>query len=271
MRLTRIFVHAAFGAALAGAVACGSSTSGVQASIGPGGGSLSLASPAVTFDIPPGALATETMVSLRASTDTQSLLVTLEPAQLTLAKAGQLAVSLNGARHISSVTEVTFRGEQPIGLDLRVEDSSGASARLRLDHLTQVRLVTADGLDGGMAPGACREHDDDHDGEHHDGEDDDGEHHDGGVTDGGHHDGEHHDGGMDDDDDDRPDGGVVASTMECPAGFECDDGVCVVHGGNHEHEDDCRNTDGGTCHDDDHDGEHRDGGQEDDHRDGGHD
>jgi hypothetical protein len=259
---------------MAGAVACGSRTSDVQATIGPAGGSLSLASPAVTFDVPAGALSTETTVSLHASADPQSVVVTLEPAQLALAKPGQLSVSMGGARHISSITEITHRGEQPLGVDTRIEDSSGASARLRLDHLTQVRMGLADGHDGGAVPGACRQHDDERDGEHGDGGHDDGEdgddgHHDGGVADGGHHDGEHHDGGMDDDDD-RPDGGVVGS-MECPAAFECDDGVCVAHGGNHEHDDDCHLADGGTCPDDDHEGEHRDGGHEDDHRDGGHD
>ena len=267
---TRIFLPLTLCALAAVAAACGSSTPGVQASIGPAGGSLSLASPAVTFEVPAGALTTETMVSLRASTDPQSVLVTLEPSQLALAKPGQLSVSLNGARHISSVTEVSSRGEQPIGVDARVEGSSGASARLRLDHLTQVRMALADGPDGGTSPGACRQHDDEGEGEQHDGEHDDDEHHDGGVAAGGHHDGEHHDGGVDDDDDDRPDGGTVAS-MECPAGFECDDGVCVAPGGNHEHDDDCHLADGGICSDDDHEGEHGDGGHEDDDHDGGHD
>jgi hypothetical protein len=258
MSSNRTFIRIALCAVGAVAAACGSSTQGVQASIGPSGGSLSLASPAVQFDVPAGALSTETMVSLRASADPRSLLVTLEPAQLTLAKPGQLSVSLDGARHISSVTEVSFRGEQPIGVDSRIEGSAGASARLRLDHLTQVRLTMADGPDAGTAPGACREHrdgdDDDHDGDHND-----GEHRDGGMDDGDHHDGEHHDGGVDDDDD-RPDGGMAGSA-ECPDGFECDDGVCVAHGGNDEHHDECREADGGACPDDeDHDGEHRDGG-----------
>jgi len=261
LRATRIFIRIALGALVVVGGACGSGTSSVQASIGPAGGSLSLANPAVTFDVPPGALTTQTTVTLRASADPQSLLVTLEPSQLTLARSGQLSLSVNGARHISSVTEVSHRGEQPIGVDTRVENSAGASARLRLDHLTQVRVALADGPDAGSTPGACREHDDDHDGEGHDGEHEDGDHHDGGVADDGHHDGEHHDGGMADDDDDRPDGGVVAS-MECQTGFECDDGVCVAHGGNHEHDDDCRNADGGSCPDDDHDGEHHDGGDD---------
>ena len=263
MRSTRIFVRIVLGVLVMVGGACGSGTSAVQASIGPGGGSLTLANPAVTFDVPAGALTAETMVSLRASADSRSLLVTLEPGQLTLAKPGQLSVSMNGVRHISGVTEVTQRGEQPIGVDLRNEDASGASARLRLDHLTQVRMSTSDAADGG-APGACREHDGEHhrrgpgdgDGGVEDGGHHDGEHGDGGVEDGGHNDGEHHDGGVDDDDD-RPDGGAVGA-MECPADFECDDGVCVAHGGNHEHDDDC-DADGGSCHDDD-DGEHRDGG-----------
>jgi len=251
MRSIRVLAPIAIGGLLTLVTACGSSSQGVQASIGPSGGTLSLASPAVRFDVPAGALETTTTVSLRASADSRSLLITLEPAQLALSKPGQLSMSMDGARHISSVTEVTGRGEQPIGVDARIEDASGASARLQLDHLTQVRMSTADVPDGGAAPGACREHDDD-DGDQHD-----GDHREGGMDGGDHQDGDHRDGGMDDDDD-RPDGGVVAS-MECSPGFECDDGVCVAHGGNHEHDDDCRNADGGTCPDDDHDGEHRDG------------
>jgi hypothetical protein len=264
MRSIRTFLPFVIGGLLGLVTACGSST-GVQASIGPSGGSLSMESPAVRFDVPAGALSTETMVTLRASADPSALLVTLEPAQLTLAKPGQLSVSMAGARHISGVTEVTLQGEQPIGVDTRIEDASGASARLSLDHLTRVRVSTADVPDGGTAPGACRDHrdGDDDDGEgHHDGEDGDGGHHDGEDGDGGHHDGEHHGGGMQGDA--GPDGGVVGAS-ECPAGFECDDGVCVAHGGNHEHDDDCRGVDGGTCpddddHDGDHDGDHRDGG-----------
>ena len=241
MRSTRTFVLIALGALLAVAAACGSGTSQVEASIGPAGGSLSLGSPAVRFDVPAGALTATTTVSLRASGDTQALLVTLEPAQLALAKPGQLSVSLDGSRHISSVTEVSHRGEQPIGVDARIEGSSGASARLRLDHLTQVRLSTGAGPDGGVVPGACRDRREGEDGDEHDGEDG----------------GDHHDGGGNDDDG-RPDGGVLASTA-CPDGFECDDGVCVAPGGNDEHHDDCDEADGGTCQDDDED-EHRDGG-----------
>jgi hypothetical protein len=56
-----------------------------------------------------------------------------------------------GTPHISGVAEVTARGEQPIGVDVRVEDASGVSARLALDHLTRVRLLTADAPDGGTA------------------------------------------------------------------------------------------------------------------------
>lgn len=251
MRSIRRFVPIAIGGLLGLVTACSSGT-GVQATIGPSGGSLSMESPAVRFDVPAGALGTETLVSLRASADLSALLVTLEPAQLTLAKPGQLSVSMAGTRHISGVTEVTLHGEQPIGVDTRIEDASGASARLSLDHLTQVRLSTEDGPDGGTVPGACRDDrdgdDDDHDGHHRDGEDGEG----------GHHDDEHHDGGMQGDG--GPDGGGVGSA-ECPAGFECDDGVCVAHGGNHEHDGDCRDADGGSCpDDDDHDGDHRDGG-----------
>ena len=260
----RTFAPLAMAGLLALATACGSSA-GVQASIGPSGGSLSMENPSVRFDVPAGALTTETMVSLHASADPQSVLVTLEPSQLALAKPGQLSVSLSGTSHISGVAEVTSGGEQPIGVDVRIEDTSGVRAKLGLDRLTRVRLLTADAPDGGMAPGACQ---DDHDRRHRgegdgdDGDDDgghhgegDGGHHDG-EDDGGHHDGEHHDAGV------EGDGGVMGSS-ECPIGFECDDGVCVAHGGNHEHDEDCDDRDAGTCRDDDdhdHDGEHPDAG-----------
>jgi hypothetical protein len=222
------------------AAGCGSATSQVEASIGPGGGSLTLPSPAVRLDVPAGALKATTTVSLRASADAQSVLVAIDPAQLALAAPAQLSVSLQGPRHISSVTEVSQRGEQPIGVDARIEGASGASVRLHLDHFTQVRLSTDAMSDAGTVPGACQGHgdgmgDDDQDGEG---------------------DGEHHDGGGDDD---RPDAGVLASAA-CPAGFECDDGVCVAPGGNDEHHDDCQGADAGSCSDD----------HEDDHPDGGH-
>ncbi len=251
MRCLRTFVPLVMGTMLVLVTACGSSP-GVQASIGPSGGSLAMENPSVRFDVPPGALTTDTLVSMRASRDPQSVLVTLEPAQLGLAKPGQLSVSLSGTPHISGVAELTVAGEQPIGVDSRVEDASGVSARLGLDRLTRVRIMTADVPDGGTVPGVCND-DRRHRGEG-DGEDGDG--------DGGHHDGddgEHHDGGV-------SDGGVLGSD-ECPDGFECDDGVCVAHGGNHEHDDDCQGVDAGTCHDDEHDGDHDDEG---DHRDGGH-
>jgi hypothetical protein len=280
MRSTQRLVLLPFVALLATASGCGSSTSETQASIGPAGGSLTLASPSVRFDVPAGALGQTTTLSLRASADSESVLVTLEPSLLALAKPGQLSVALNGPRHISSVTELQSGGEQPIGVDVRTESSSGASAQLRLDRLTRVRVRMRDGGDAG-SPGACRDRDGDGDhrgrdgeGEHHDGGDDgDGEHHDGGM-DGG-HDGEHADGGMDGGDDgdhrdggmdgghdgEHHDGGVTDGGAPfpdgCPDGFECDDGVCVAHGGNHEG--DCRDGDAGTCHDDD-DHEHGDAG-----------
>ena len=56
MRRIGAFVPIAIGGLLALAVACGSSTQGVQASIGPSGGTLSLATPAVQFNVPAGAL-----------------------------------------------------------------------------------------------------------------------------------------------------------------------------------------------------------------------
>ena len=147
MRWLRTSVPLAMGALLVLVTACGSSP-GVQASIGPSGGSLAMENPSVRFDVPAGALTTETVVSMRASTDPQSVLVTLEPAQLTLAKPGQLSVSLTRTQHISGVAELTVAGEQPIGVDTRVEDASGVSARLGLDHLTRrpvpaMRITTA--------------------------------------------------------------------------------------------------------------------------------
>jgi hypothetical protein len=264
MRSNRSLLLFPFVVLLAASLGCGSSTSQTQASIGPAGGSLSLPSPAVQFSVPAGALTETTTVTLRASADAQSVLVTLEPMQLALAKPGQLLMSLDGPKHISSVTEVRGGGEQPIGVDVRNESSAGASAQLRLDRLTQVRMRMGDG-DGGTA-GACRADDGDHrgrdqggdmdDGEHHDGGmDGDDDHHDAGVLDGGHDD-DHHDGGVADDghDGEHHDGGVladggVAGPDGCPDGFECDDGVCVAHGGNHE--DECRSQDAGTCRDDD--------------------
>jgi hypothetical protein len=257
MRSTRTLLLLPFVTLLAASLGCGSSTSQTQASIGPSGGSLSLSSPAVQFDVPAGALSQTTTVTLRASSDAQSVLVTLEPSQLALAKPGQLLVTLDGPKHISSVTEVGSGGEQLLGVDVRNESSSGASAQLRLDRLTQVRMRMGD-RDGGTA-GACRTDDGDHRGRDQGGDMDDGDHdgdhhHDGGVADGGHdgeqdggvadggHDGDHHDGGV------FPDGGVPGPDG-CPDGFECDDGVCVAHGGNHE-------------------GDHRDGGDDDDHEHG---
>ncbi len=223
------------------AAGCGSGAQQVSAAIGPAGGSLQLASPAIRFDVPAGALTTTTTVSLRATPDAQGLTVALEPDQLALTAPGQLSVSLEGPQHISSVTEVRHGGEQPIGVESRVEGSSGASTRLHLDHLTRVHVATEAVSDGGTAPGACREHSGE--GEGGDGESGDGT-------------GDHHDGGVDGDD--APDGGVVASSA-CPTGFECDDGVCVAPGGNDEHHDDCSGADGGTCSDG---GEHRDGGHD---------
>ena len=268
MRSTQAHLLVPVVALLAASLGCGSTTSQTQASIGPAGGSLSLPSPAVQFAVPAGALTETTTVTLRASGDAQSVLVTLEPSQLALAKPGQLLVTLDGPKHISSVTEVRGGGEQPIGVDVRNESSAGASAQLSLDRLTQVRMRMGD-FDGGTA-GACRgddgDHrgrdeggdmdDGDHDGDHHDGGDDD-DHRDGGVMGGG--DDDHRDGGLADgghDGDHRGDGGVladggIAGPGGCPDGFECDDGVCVAHGGNHE-------------------GDHRDGGDDDDDGDGGH-
>ena len=264
------------GLAVGWATGCGSNGLRTQATLGPAGGTLSIPSEGVTLDVPPGALGSATEVTLSASSDSTGVLVGIEPAQLALAKSAMLAVTLSRPVHFFSVTEVTANGEQPLGLQSRVETTSGASVQLALDRFIQVRLTT-DGPGDGGAPGACREHGDgDHpqgdqgDGNHEDG---DGDHHgdDGGVrpdggcdgnpgedagvhSDGG--DGDHHgedagfhpDGGTGEHREDagiRHDGGTVL-TMECPAGFECDDGVCVVHGGDQEH-DQCGGPDAGSC------------------------
>src|SRR5215470_13862161 len=98
----RSFLCLGLGALLGVVTACGSATPEVQASIGPEGGTLSLPSPAVRFDVPPGAFTATTRVSMRATADARSVLVTLEPAQLTLGRPGQLSVALDGQRRLSS-------------------------------------------------------------------------------------------------------------------------------------------------------------------------
>jgi len=248
------------GLAVGWATGCGSSGLRAQATLGPAGGTLSIPSEGVTLDVPPGALGSTTEVTLRASSDSTGVLVGIEPAQLVLAKSAMLGVTLSRPVHFFSVTEVTANGERPLGLQSRVETTSGASAQLALDRFIQVRLST-DGPSDGGAPGACREHGDG-DGDHHEGDQGDGEHDDG---DGDHHgedggvhpdggDGDHHgedagfhpDGGHHGEDAGiRPDGGTV--TMACPAGFECDDGVCVADGGNDEERDRCGEADAGSC------------------------
>src|SRR5512142_3147969 len=115
-KTTTTAVLVALAVLLGAAAGCSSGAQQTQASIGPAGGSLSLPSPAVQLDVPPGALNTTTTVSLRASADSQGVIVTLEPAQLALAQPAQLSVSLEGPRHISSVTEVSQGGERPIGV-----------------------------------------------------------------------------------------------------------------------------------------------------------
>jgi hypothetical protein len=242
---------------VAWAAGCGSTDSGAQATLGPAGGTLSVPGTGVELLVPAGALDRPVGVSMTTARDTTALTVAIEPRDLALARPATLSVTLSGPVHFSGVTEVS--SGMPVGLDARIESSTSAVARLTLDHLRHVRFST-DVADGGVAPGACREHED---GEHRDGEHEDGEHEDG---DGGHHDGDgghhggdgrHHDGEHGDGGPHDRDAGVVS--MACPAGFECDDGVCVLHGGNDEHRGEC---DGGRCHDDDDD--------DDDGRDAGH-
>ena len=251
MKNSRLLVGSMISAALAlgWTAGCGPTNLGARATIGPAGGTLSLPSEGVRLDVPAGAFSTPVEVALRASSDSAGVLVGLEPAQLTLAKPATLTIALTWSAHIASVTEVSASGEQPLGVDARVETTGGASARLRIDRFMQIRLST-EVVDGGAPTGACREHESDDDGEEHE---DPRESRDGGS-------GDHwsKDGGT-------RDGGSTAS-VTCPAGFECDDGVCVAPGGDDEEH--CRGADAGTCpagHDDD----DPDGGREGDHRDGG--
>ncbi len=195
---------------------CGSADSGAQATIGPGGGTLSVPGSGVELVVPAGALSRPVDVAVNTTRDAAALTVSLQPADLALARAATLSVTLPGPVHFSGVTETS--SGTPMGLDDRIESANSAVARLRMDRFRRVRFST-EVTDGGT--GACREHED---GEDHDGGDHDG--------DGGHHDG---------------DAGTPAS-MACPTGFECDDGVCVAPGGNDEHHGEC---DGGACHGDD--------------------
>ena len=229
---------------------CSSSSSSTDATVGPTGGTLSLQG--IRLDVPAGALAQDTHLVLRSTTSPGALLIGLEPADLGLSRAATLGVQLQGPVHVFDVSEIRGGTSSPLGVDSRVETSTFAQVRLRLDHLAQVRLMMDTTSDGGTKT-CCGE---DCDGEHHDGGDDHG---DGGHKDDGDHgddaSGDRHDGGVcDGGDDHHRDGGVIASGS-CPAGFECDDGVCVAPGGNdEEHDDD------GCGGDDEHDDDHRDGG-----------
>ena len=179
------------------------------------------------------------------------------------------------------MSEVSAGGEYPLGVDVRLEGAGGSSARLRIPRFLEIRFSTEMAADGGTVAGACRRHDE-HDGEHCGGDSEDGgEGDDHDQRDAGYP--RFPDAGVtpsEDGDMPRPDGGILS--MECPDGFECDDGVCVAEGefsscvtgtdagpcpfGQHCHEGLCipdERFDAGQHHD------RRDGGQDGDHRDGG--
>lgn len=206
------------GLVLGWAVGCGSTDSGAQATLGPGGGSLSVPGSGVELVVPAGALSRSVDVAVKTTRDAAALTVSLEPVDLALAKPATLSVTLNGPVHFSGVTETS--SGTPMGLDDRIESASSAVARLRMERFRQVRFSTEVSDGGTGVPGACREHED----------------------------GEDHDGGDDGDSGPRDGDAGTPASMACPTGFECDDGVCVAPGGNDEHHGEC---DGGACHDDD--------------------
>ena len=227
------------GLSLGWAVGCGSTDSSAQATLGPAGGSLAVPGSSVELVVPAGALTQSVSVSVQTSRSAAALTVSLQPVDLTLARAATLSVTVPGPAHFSGVTET--RSGRPVGLDARIEGPSSAVARLSMDRFREMRFSTEAADGGGGAPGACHEFDE---GERH------GSGHEvGHDADGGQHDG---DAGQPAP---VPDGGV--GPMACPAGFECDDGVCVAPGGNDEHHGEC---DGGSCHD----------GHDDDGSDAGH-
>jgi len=245
--LTTLLVALAF-------AGCASTSSSTDAVIGSAGGSLSLQG--VRLEVPAGALTQDTHVVLSSTSSPGALLVGMEPADLDLARTATLSVQLQGRVHVFDVSELRGTASFPVGVDSRVETASGAQLRMRLDHFAQVRMMMMDGGSDGGAKTCCG--DDCGEGEHHDGGDDhlgdgghkdDGEH---GDDKGGHGDGGVCDGGTDDHGDHQRDGGVISSSA-CPAGFECDDGVCVAPGGNDEENDDegCGEDDSDEHHDKD--------------------
>jgi len=231
--------------ALALASCSGSATSSATATIGASGGSLALADQGLRLDIPAGALSSDTGVALRATSSPGALVVSIEPAELLLARAATLNAQFQGAVHVSDVSELRGATSTPLGIDLRLESASGAQVRMRLGHFAQVRFEVEASWDGGTktccGEGCERDDDDRRDGGMT------GDHGDGGSgEDGGH--GDDHGGGGDCDGglpDSHPDGGIP-SAGNCPSGFECDDGVCVAPGGNDEDRDHDACWDGGA-------------------------
>ncbi len=227
-----------FGLAL-GTGGCTSGTGGVstQATLGPAGGTLALEGQGVQLTVPAGALTAEAQVFLGATASRTGMRVTIQPDQLVLARAATLSVQFQGAAHIVRVDEIGSGSQWPLGVLSRVEKPTGAQVQVRLDHFSQLEVDVDDGASDGGSPTGCSrqggEVDRDADGGWHW----HGDGWDGGMV--GHGEGEHHDadGGREDGgfDDDFTGGDAGTEIfLACPAGFECDDGVCVAPGGNDE-------------------------------------
>jgi hypothetical protein len=222
---------------------CSSGTAGnlsTQSTLGPAGGAVTLQG--IQLLLPAGALSADVNVVLRASISSKLVRISIEPNQLALARPATLSVTFQGAVHIVSVDELSGGSQWPLGVVSRVETASGSLVQLQLDHFAQLEVDVDDGTSdagnpvGCCGPGGC----DVLEGGGHGGgkggfggDGDGGQDCDGGVG--------REDGGLDDNYTGRDAG--LKILLDCPSGFECDDGVCVAPGGNDEEK--ACNPDGG--------------------------